>query len=317
MVEGEERGGWRRFWELSRTERYGVLVLLFLLSGHLLFRFLEYRNPPSPPVEWVAFAPVDSAGHSIHTPIDSRNPVVEAGHLFPFDFQTADSLDFLRLGLPQRKIASLLRYRARGGQIRSLRDWYALRVLSDADKERLAPYLRIESDSGVAQNGRVLGSTNSNKGVRVDVESHSLNPNRAVRPWGVQELNRSDSTGWDAIPGVGPATARRIIEYRDRLGGFMNVGQLREVFGIDSLRYESILPFVKLEVPVNIRRISLNRCSESELAAHPYAGRTLARRLIAFRDRHGQLPAPDSLVRLRLYGVDSARLSQLLPYLQP
>ena len=45
MVGGEERGGWRRFWELSRSERYGATVLMVLLSGHLVFRFYDYKYP--------------------------------------------------------------------------------------------------------------------------------------------------------------------------------------------------------------------------------------------------------------------------------
>lgn len=302
---------------------------MVLISAHLLFRFYEYRFPPEAPVEVVEWTQYEIAG--AHTEDGAKAVALEgsSSDLKPFVFEETDSAQFVGMGLSPKTAASLLRFRDRGGEIQSLKDWYALRVLSDEEKQRIAPYVQIrESErNGVertnmnAQNYRHNNPTNMN----AQTYGHN-NPTNGKRPypgdipqrqWSVQDLNRSDSADWDAIPGVGPATARRIIEYRDRLGGFLRLPQLLEIYGMDSARYEAILPFVRLDEPTNIRRISLNRCSESELSAHPYAGRTLARRLIAFRERHGSLPPPDSLRTMRLYGVDAERLNRLLPYLIP
>jgi len=316
MVGGDEKGGWRRFWELSRSERYGVAVLLVLMSGHLVFRFYEYQHPPDPPLEVVEWAREEFHGARKGKSVDQKPNSVSQVGLYSFIFEETDSADFVGMGLRPKTAASLQRYRERGGKIRSLRDWYALRALSEAEKERLAPYLQLPEKGSLQPE---LAEVSSRKFHRRDT-SGSARPSMSyipIRRWAVQELNRSDSAGWDAIPGVGPATARRIIEYRDRLGGYLHLSQLLEIYGMDSARYEALLPFACLEVPVNIRRISLNRCSEEELSSHPYAGRTMARRLIAFHERHGRLPGPDSLLQMRLYGVESEKLNRLLPYLEP
>jgi DNA uptake protein ComE-like DNA-binding protein len=284
------------------------------MSAHLVFRFYEYRFPPDAPVEVLQWARKEIGDNQLK---DDEHSKSDSGlQLHPFIFEETDSARFVGMGLRPKTAASLQRFRQRGGVIRSLKDWYTLRVLSDDEKERLAPYLRIRSSEGIGA-GSLADETD---------KSHPGDPMQSIRPlsdqmpvrrWSIQELNQSDSAGWDAIPGVGPATARRVIEYRNRLGGYIQLSQLLEIYGMDSPRYEAILPFVKLEVPANIRRISLNQCSEVELSSHPYAGSTLARRLIAFRERHGLLPPPDSLVRMKLYGVEPEKLKRLLPYLKP
>jgi len=316
MGGNDGQGGWRRFWELSRTERYGAAVLLVLMSAHLAFRFYEYRFPPDAPIEVLQWARKEIGDNRV---MDDLRPKTDSGLMLglrPFIFEETDSAEFVGMGLRPKTAASLQRFRQRGGTIRQIEDWYALRVLSEHEKERLAPYLRISASESPGSGSFAEKTNKSNLG-QPGQGTRPLYAQSSVRAWSVQELNRSDSAGWDAIPGVGPATARRIMEYRDRLGGYIELSQLLEIYGIDSPRYESILPFVDLAKPANIRQISLNQCSEVELSSHPYAGRTLARRLIAFRDRHGQLPPPDSLVKLRLYGVDPVKLNRLLPYLKP
>ncbi|MFM8492339.1 MAG: ComEA family DNA-binding protein [Bacteroidota bacterium] len=316
MVGGEERGGWRRFWELSRSERYGATVLMVLLSGHLVFRFYDYKYPPKPSVAVVEWTQKEIDFAATVDGMERGDQFGVISPLKPFVFEKTDSAQFVGMGLSPRTAASLQRFRDRGGAVRSLADWYALRVLQDDEKERLAPYLLLPkpTDHRYGANNDQAQHSDQTLG---NETARSHNGLKSARLWSVQDLNRSDSAEWDALPGVGPATARRIVEYRERLGGYLHVAQLLEIYGMDSARYESILPFVTLKDRASIRRISLNQCSESELAEHPYAGRTLARRLMAFRERHGSLPPPDSLLKIKLYGVDSGKLSRLLPYLDP
>jgi competence protein ComEA len=44
----------------------------------------------------------------------------------------------------------------------------------------------------------------------------------------------------DALDGIGPTLAQRIVQWRDAHGGFRSVEQLREVEGIGEKRFESL-----------------------------------------------------------------------------
>ena len=48
------------------------------------------------------------------------------------------------------------------------------------------------------------------------------------------DLNKVDSAGLESLPFLGPVLASRVCKFRDRLGGFWSVNQLREVWGLKS-----------------------------------------------------------------------------------
>ncbi|MDD2953076.1 MAG: helix-hairpin-helix domain-containing protein [Parabacteroides sp.] len=85
----------------------------------------------------------------------------------------------------------------------------------------------------------------------------------------VTELNSADTTTLKKVPGIGSAFARRIVKYRNLLGGFYTVGQLGEVYGIDAERYEAMKSWFSVDSSA-ISRLNVNQLSAKELASHPY-----------------------------------------------
>ena len=59
-------------------------------------------------------------------------------------------------------------------------------------------------------------------------------------------INSAGSEELECLPGVGPALAQRIVEYRERYGPFRSLIQLKEVRGIGDKLFQKILPFIKL-----------------------------------------------------------------------
>ncbi|KYH44133.1 competence protein ComEA [Branchiibius sp. NY16-3462-2] len=58
------------------------------------------------------------------------------------------------------------------------------------------------------------------------------------------DLNAADATALDALPGVGPVLAARIVQYREANGPFRSVDQLDEVSGIGAKLMEQLRPLV-------------------------------------------------------------------------
>ena len=61
---------------------------------------------------------------------------------------------------------------------------------------------------------------------------------------GSVDLNSADVTALDALPGVGPVMAARIIAWRAQHGRFTTIDQLREVSGIGQRTFERLRPYV-------------------------------------------------------------------------
>jgi competence protein ComEA len=62
----------------------------------------------------------------------------------------------------------------------------------------------------------------------------------------VLDLNAATAAQLDAVPGVGPVIAGRIVDWRTAHGRFASVDQLREVAGIGARTLDRLRPYVRV-----------------------------------------------------------------------
>jgi competence protein ComEA len=132
------------------------------------------------------------------------------------------------------------------------------------------------------------------------------------KPAIVVNINLADTAQLIALPGIGSKLAQRIINYRDKLGGFLNMGQVGEVWG---LRPETIQMIEKQIVihPGLIKKIPVNTCDIEGLSKHPYCGYKMAVIIVNYRKQHGVYSNLDQLKQL--VGVNIESLIKLQSYL--
>ena len=162
---------------------------------------------------------------------------------FPFDPNTVTREDLQRLGLSARQAESIENYRSKGGRFRSKTDFQKMYVVSDTLFARLEPYIDIPK----------------------------------------LELNGADSAALVSLRGIGPYYARKILDYRDRLGGFWRKEQLLEIEGFDADRYAGCADEVTVD-DRKIRKVDLWHASDTLLARHPYLGPKGARSIVRYRE---------------------------------
>ena len=161
---------------------------------------------------------------------------------FRFDPNTVSGEDLVRLGLSERQAESILNYRKKGGRFRAKEDFGKMYVVSDTLYERLESFIDIPR----------------------------------------LELNSADSAALVSLRGIGPWYARKIIDYREALGGFCSVDQLLEINGMDKERLTPLKPQVRVDASL-VRPLRIWDLGEEQLAAHPYVGRSAARSIARFR----------------------------------
>ena len=300
---------------MHRGERRGLLLLASLCLAAMAWvtweqwlrpRFVQ--DPSTLQVAWAALA--DSSEQSLgHSEFPAHRDV---GGIRPFNFDpnSTTAAQWIELGLSERQAASILRYVERGGKFRSKADLAKMRVVSPELIELWRPFVQlpdqVERTTYADRGGTPWSHTDS---------SWKKYPPREPRPPREPvELNTADTLALTALPGIGPAFARGITKYRERLGGFTSLDQLNEVYVLKD-KPDAVARIRELVVldPSLANHIAINTCTVEELASHPYAGWKLAKALVAYRTLHGPYLDAESLKGCVL--VSDSTMRRLAPCL--
>lgn len=168
---------------------------------------------------------------------------------FRFNPNTATVEELVRLGFSDKQAASIDNYRKKGGRFRRKEDFAKSFVVSDEIYRRLESFIDIP----------------------------------------LTDINRADSAAFDALPGIGPYFAAKMVEQRRRLCGYSNPEQLLDIYNFGEDRYSKLKDLVCCSPP---RPYPLWSLPADSLRLHPYIGGWAeARGIVRFRENS----PPDSL----------------------
>jgi DNA uptake protein ComE-like DNA-binding protein len=203
-------------------------------------------------------------------------------------------------GLPVRMIRTIGRYQENGGRFRRPEDLLRIYGMDPVHFQKILPFVKISKDDSFERRHY------SNVHEYPKKNSFSRTPPTAI------DINLADSTAWESLPGIGPVLASRIIRFRDKLGGFVSVDQVSEVFGLPDSTFQRIEPRLRAEAPGVVVPILVNQASADQMANHPYISRKLSALLVAYRKQHGPFREAKDLMAIPL--VDSSLFKRIAPY---
>ena len=280
----------KTFFYLQRNDRRAIMATLIVLAvavGLTIYISDEGQTASTTQADSTATAPNRNQGNGGgQQAVAYYDTGGRRAELFPFDPNTADSTQLLRLGLAPWQVRNIYKYRAAGGIYRQPRDFARLYGLTAGQYRRLEPYIRISDD------------------YRPAAEAYPAEPRPAyvrdttryplkLKPGQHVALNTADTALLKRVPGIGSGFARAIVRYRERLGGFYSTAQLMEIGNFP----QSALPYFTAD-PSLCRKLNVNRLTLGQLRRHPYIGFYQAKTIIDHRRLHGPLRSLDDL---RLY----------------
>ena len=314
----------QKFSYLHKSDRQALLTLL-AVAGLILAAIYLVGGRDDQPVTATATNRSDSSAvDSSHATVVRdmarvEEPPTAPAERFPFDPNTADSTELLRLGLSSWQVRNIYKYRAAGGVYQRKEDFAQLYGLTVGQYEELAPFIRIAREFQPASTlfaagrsgerssyERSSGRDGSNR-----IESDSTFVPRYPRKIAEGEhvvLNLADTTQLRTVPGIGPYYSKEIIRYGQRLGGYVSVDQLDE---IDLFPTESKRFFV-IENP-QPKQLNVNQLNLEQLRRHPYINYYQARAIIDYRRQHGPISTIDELSLLPDFPPEA--IDRLRPYL--
>lgn len=303
---------------LTRQQWIGVAILL-LLAGTTFLLLHRFQPAPEPPMMPIADSTLtvfahhqaqhDSLRRAAWRQQHPRDTI--ALHLQPFDPNTADSSTLVHLGLKPWQASNMLKYRAKNGRYRKAEDMRKLYGMTDSMYQALSPYIQIDTVA-LRQHRDSLRQS-----YRDTLPTGTLPCHVSHKRDTILNLRTADTTELKMIRGIGSYRAKQIVRYREQLGGFASVEQLREIKALqplwaDSLSADSFLQHFLLD-SIKVEPLRVNRARPEVLQRHPYLSFEQAKAIYELRRRKIHL---DNINQLQHLNCLSERdLRRLQPYL--
>lgn len=219
--------------------------------------------------------------------------------LFTFNPNTATAAELQNLGLTEKVVQTLLKFRSKGGQFYKKEDLQKVYGISQAEFQKLEPYIDLPQTTPTTPAAVVLAGIPS-----VLPVSYEETPV-------VIDINLATVDDWQQLKGIGPGYAKRIFDFREKLGGFASIEQVGETYHFPDSTFLAIKPFLRLS-PIP-RLIAINKVSEEQLQTHPYLNWKQAKAIISYRAQHGPFRNIEALYQL--HALPKAVVDKIAVYL--
>lgn len=201
--------------------------------------------------------------------------------------------DWMMAGLNESLSARISNYLSKGGSFKHPEDLLKIYGLDSSEWLEIVPYLDFETP------------VTKEEFITTAQKKEAEIPLRSV---GINTATRDE---WLKLPGINHGIITRIFNYRNRLGGFYNIEQIKEVYGMTDTLVEIIQPYL-FEDEI-IPEFYINQLSKEDLSGHPYISAKEAKLIIAFREQHGKFRSKDDLQKM--FGLEKTTIERITPYL--
>ncbi|MDR3007017.1 MAG: helix-hairpin-helix domain-containing protein [Sphingobacterium sp.] len=307
------------YFKFNKTEQNGFFIILVIIVVFITIYSLVKRNTKDPiPNQAKAFEQsfhdslevsgsannqelsVSYSPKNESKPPVSQAPVLEETKLFYFDPNNLPHADWHKLGLSDKQITVLKNYESKGGRFRKKSDLKKIYSINDRLYKRLEPYIQIKTspDSAITKQQN-----------RTSLLYDKFESNKAE----LIDINTCDTTALKSLKGIGSILSKRILKYKDVLGGFYRIEQLKEVYGVTAETYDLIKDYIVVSSLDGIKKININKVDAISLAKHPYLSPKDAKMIVNYRDQHGSYVNIEDLTKIGT--LSDLAIAKIAPYL--
>ena len=275
----------RNYFGFSKLETNGFVILMFLMIGTIFMPSAIKGVVKSPGINSTEIVKLDSLVKVFEQITEIK---VTPPTYFRFNPNTVSEEELGKLGIKENIARRIINFRKSGASFKEKTDLKKIYGITDIQYKVLEPYIVLPK--------RLKSKQKPNKPQVFTMDA-----------------NKIDSIQFKRIRGIGNVLSARIVKYRDILGGFVNVNQLKEIYGISEFALENAEKTLFITKEFSPRQISINEATNQELAFHPYLSYKQAKLIVAYRLQHGPYKTIAEISKLEL--INNAEYDRISPYL--
>jgi DNA uptake protein ComE-like DNA-binding protein len=196
------------------------------------------------------------------------------------------------------EIDRLLAFRKENKYVNSPKEFQAVTKVSDSLLKAISPYFKFPD------------WVNTKK----EFATYKKYPNTAFAKKEkivIIDINQASQEDLIKIYGIGEAISLRILKFKESLGGFVSMEQMKDVWGLSPEVIENLNSHFKVLTPPKVKKVDINNASIKELSQFPYFNYQLAKQIVTFRSMNGDFKNVDDLTKIKGLSIDKANIIAL------
>ncbi|SFE65176.1 ComEA family DNA-binding protein [Thermoflexibacter ruber] len=231
---------------------------------------------------------------------------------FAFNPNELNTVQWKSLGLKPYLAERIIKYRSKGGSFKVKSDLMKIYGFPKELYQRLYSYIQLPEN----QEKIMIEKEYKQEISEINISSEKIEnkPNfkekSVIQPF---DINTADTAQLKQIKGIGAVLSERIVKFRDNLGGFYSIEQVKEVYGLKEEVYQELAKYAKTSKGFELKHININTADVNTLKSHPYIGYKNAQIIVNYRQQHGKFANAEDLLKTK--SIDEIQLNKLKMYL--
>ncbi|MGL2966471.1 helix-hairpin-helix domain-containing protein [Flavobacterium sp. XGLA_31] len=275
----------------SKSQRIGIILFfltVFILQG--IYFFADFQTVTQDSKEKLAWLSHQSEIDSLKLLKKNYQPV-----LYPFNPNFITDFKGYKLGMSVAEIDRLLTYRKQNKFVNSAAEFQQVTKISDSLLRVISPYFKFPD-----------WVTNRKVHLNAYTKTEFAKKDKPV----ISDINQAAKEDLMKVYGIGDKLSDRILEQREKLGAFVSMEQMQDVWGLSPEIIEKLNASFAVKTTSNLKKININTASVKELSQFPFFKYQLAKEIVIYRTMHGDLTV-EELSKIKGFPVDKIQIIAL------
>ncbi len=284
----------KSYFKFSQGQRLGIFSLFFIIiASQIVCFFTDFSSLSND-------SPEKEKWLSLQSQIDSlkQQKLDYVPKIYPFNPNFITDYKGYKLGMSVSEIDRLLAFRKQNKYVNSPEEFQAVTKVSDSLLNAISPYFKFPDWV-------------KNKKQFKEYKNYPKTAFAKKEKVVIIDINKATQEDLIKIYGIGEAISLRILKFKENLGGFVSMEQMKDVWGLSPEVIENLNSHFKVLVHPSVKKIDINNASIKELSQFPYFNYQLARQIVTFRSMNGDIKNIEDLTKIKGLSIDKANIIAL------